>query len=91
MIYQIAGAAIIVTSIICGTWYAVTVRRENEKNRVREQRERKARNERIMHSELLKMYEDECQRRLAAETRMGVYEHQLKRAREQMAKVIIGK
>ena len=91
MIDQIAGIVIVTVSLVCGTWYAVTVRKQKADEDSKERAERKARNERIMNSELWKMYEDECQRRLAAETKAGVYEHQLKRAREQMAKVFFGK
>ena len=83
MIYQIAGLVIFVTCAFCGTWYAVTVRRDAEKNKERVRRQREARNERMYNNEAMSLYEDERQRRIAAETREGIKDDQLKRARKE--------
>lgn len=47
--------------------------------------------QRIYESNTWNLYEDERQKRIAAETKVRVYKDQLKRAREQMEKVKIGK
>lgn len=91
MIYQIAGLVIVVTSAVCATWYFTTIRRE----RLNTQREmakiRAASTERMYNNHVWDMYEAERQQRKAAETKVGILQHQLDRAREQMAKVKIGK
>lgn len=83
MIYQIAGLVIFVTCAFCGTWYAVTVRRDAEKNRERVRRQREARNERVYSNGSMSLYEDERQRRIAAETMVGIRDDQLKRTRKE--------
>jgi hypothetical protein len=45
---------------------------------------------RMVENNILEMYESERQRRIAAETKCGIYQHQLDRAKQQMAKVKIG-
>lgn len=87
MVVQIGGIVILTVSIICGTWYAVTVRQMADAKAAESKKRREARNERIFNNEALSLYEDERQRRMALETRLGIVEHQLKRAKEQMAKI----
>lgn len=87
MVVQIGGIILLTTALICGTWYAVTVRQMADKKAQDARKRREARNERIFNNEALSLYEDEKQRRMALETRIGIVEHQLARAKEQMAKV----
>lgn len=87
MVVQIGGIVILTVSIICGTWYAVTVRQMADKKAAEAKKRREAQNERIFNNEALSLYEDERQRRMALETRLGIVEHQLKMAKEQMAKI----
>lgn len=89
MIVQIGGIVILTTALICGTWYAVTVRQMADKKAQDARKRREARNERIFNNEAISLYEDEKQRRMALETRIGIIENQLARAREQMSKVKI--
>lgn len=83
MIYQIAGTVLVSVCIICFTWYAVTVRRDAEKNKERVRRQREARNERVYSNGSMSLYEDERQRRIAAETMVGIRDDQLKRSRKE--------
>lgn len=87
MVVQIGGIIILTVSIICGTWYMVTVRQMADKKAAEAKKRREARNERIFNNEALSLYEDERQRRIALETRIGIVEHQLARAKEQMSKI----
>lgn len=89
MILQIAGIVIVTVSIICGTWYAVTVRSQKEKAAQNARRARQERNEREFNNEWMILYEEEKQRRIDAETRERIAKDQLRRAREQMSKVKI--
>lgn len=89
MIYQIAGIVIVTVSILCGTWYAVTLKQTQAKERKDALKRREARNERIFSNEAMMLYEDEKQRRIEAETKCFIYQRQLKMAREQMARVKI--
>lgn len=83
MIYQIAGTVLISVCIICFTWYRVTVRRDNQKNHDNECERRNAHNERMMSNNSMMLYEDERQRRIAAETNVGIRDDQLKRSRKE--------
>lgn len=83
MIYQIAGTVLVSVCIICFTWWAVTVRRDAEKNRERVRRQRDAHNERMFNNGSMSLYEDERQRRIAAETMVGIRDEQLKRTRKE--------
>ena len=89
MVIQIGGIVILTVSIICGTWYAVTIRKMEDKKAAEAKKRREARNERIFNNDALSLYEDEKQRRMALETRLGIVEHQLAMAKEQMAKIKI--
>ena len=91
MIYQIAGLVIVVTSAICATWYFTTIRREKLNTQREMTKVRAAATERMVNNGVWKLYEDERQKRLAAETQIGILKNQLNRAREQMSKVKIGK
>lgn len=83
MIYQIAGTILVSVCIICFTWYAVTVRRDAEKNRERVRKQREARNERVYNNGSMSLYEDERQRRIAAETKCGIYQQQIERTKKE--------
>lgn len=91
MIYQIAGLVILVTSAVCATWYFTTIRREKLNTQREMVKIRAASTERMVNNGVWKLYEDEHQKRHEAETRIGILENQLARAREQMSKVKIGK
>ena len=91
MIYQIAGLVITVTAAVCGTWYMTTTRREKLNTQREMAKVRAASTERIFNNHVWEMYEAERQKRIAAETQVGILRHQLARAHEQMAKVKIGK
>ena len=86
MIYQIAGLVIVTTCIICATWYIVTLRQTQARQSADAKKRREARNERIISNDAWTLYEEERQRRIEAETKCGIYQRQLKMAREQMAK-----
>lgn len=88
MIYQIAGTVIISISIICFTWYRVTVRRDKQKNHDNECKRRDAHNERMFSNNSMMLYEDERQRRIAAETREGIARDQLKRSRHENERLL---
>lgn len=90
MIYQIIGAIIFVTCAVCGTWYVCAWYTEKSKTERAESAARISATKRIVENNILEMYEAERQRRIAAETKCGIYQHQLERARQQMAKVKIG-
>lgn len=90
MIYQIIGAIIFVTCAVCGTWYLCAWYTEKQKTERMVAERRMAATERMVENNILEMYEAERQRRIAAETKCGIYQHQLERAKQQMAKVKIG-
>lgn len=83
MIYQIAGTVLISVCIICFTWYRVTVRRDNQKNHDNECERRNAHNERMMSNNSMMLYEDERQRRIEAETKCGIFQHQADRLKKE--------
>lgn len=87
MIYQIAGTVIVSVSIICFTWWLTTKQREERQKDSEDKRVRAAATEKITANQAWMMYEDEHNRRIAAETKVGILETQLKRARDQMGKV----
>ena len=91
MIYQIAGIVIVVTSAVCATWYFTTIRREKLNTQREMAKIRAASTERMYNNHVWEMYENERQQRKAAETKVGILQDQLKRAREQMAKVNLHK
>ena len=91
MVVQIGGIVILTVSIICGTWYAVTVRQMRIKAEQERTDKRNAHYERMNKYNWSALYEDERQRRIDAETREQIAKDQLRRAREQMATVKIGK
>ena len=83
MILQIAGTVILTTVIICATWYATTLRKEQTKRRDFMRKEREQRNERLYKDNTFALYKDEEQRRIDAETRIGIVQDQLRRARNE--------
>lgn len=84
---QICGTILIGLCLICLTWYGVTLMQMKAQKAEDARKRREARNERIFHDRALSLYEDERQRRIALETRIGIVEHQLARAKDQMSKV----
>lgn len=82
MVIQIAGAVVLVTSIICLTWYMT----EREKAQAKERKEslslRESRNKRVFENEAMALYLDEKQRRIAAETKCGILQTQLNEPRK---------
>lgn len=80
---QIIGTILISVSLICGTWYAVTVRKIKSNEERKARRERNAHNERIANNESLALYQEEKTRRESAETLTGIYKEQLRRARNE--------
>ena len=87
MIYQIAGTIIVSISIVCFTWWLTTKQREERKKDSDDLSIRIASNEKLAVNRAWAMYEDERNRRIAAETKVGILETQLSRARDQMGKV----
>lgn len=83
MIYQIAGTVILSISIICFTWWAVTVRRDKQRDHETECKRRNAHNERMMSNNSMMLYEDERQRRIEAETKCGIFQHQADRLKKE--------
>lgn len=83
MIYQIAGTVIVTTCIVCFTWYMVTMRKEKQAAAERERKDRQARNERLFSDQSLALYQYEAAKRKEAETREGIAQNQLKRARSE--------
>lgn len=81
MIYQISGLVLVTVSIICFTWYMVTLKQMQMKADARKRREQAAKNERLFNNNAMGLYEDERTRREAAETKVGILERQLKLAR----------
>ena len=81
MIYQIAGTVILAVSIICGTWYLVTLKQMQMKADARKRHERIEKYDRTFNNNAIGLYEDERTRREAAETKVGILERQLKLAR----------
>lgn len=88
MIYQIAGTVIISISIICFTWWAVTSKRDKQKNHDNECKRRDAHNERMMSNNSMMLYEDERQRRIEAETKCGIVQHQLQRTKKENERLL---
>ncbi len=88
MIYQIAGTVLVCVCIICFTWWAVTVRRDKQKKHETECKRRNAHNERMFSNNSMMLYEDERQRRIAAETREGIARDQLKRSRHENERLL---
>ena len=74
MTIQICGTAILITAIICTTWYVTMLRRDRERKADEIRNIRFARNERIYNNGTMGLYEDEVQRRIAAETKVGIKE-----------------
>lgn len=98
MIDKIVGAVIISASIIAASALAVEgirsfaeMRRTKRISESQERMQRAEMTQRIFESNTFRMYEEERQGRIAAETKVGILQSQLKRAREQMAQVKIGK
>ena len=83
MVYQIAGTVLLTASLICGTWYAVTIQKEREKARIQERREREARNKRTFENESLALYQDELTRRRDAEAQVKLQKELLRRSRNE--------
>lgn len=79
MVIQIAGAALIGIAMVCGTWYAVTMKKLNAKKQAEARRQRMAHNERIYGDSSLALYRSEETRRQDAEVRIGILNEQIRR------------
>lgn len=91
MIIQIAGAVVLTASVIMTGLYITEIRRVKLTTASRERMQRAEHDQRVFENNAIMMYEHERQRRIDAETKVGILQHQLKRAREQMDKIKIGK
>lgn len=91
MIIQIAGAVVLTASVIMAGLYFTEIRRVKLIAESRERMQRAEHDQRVFENNAIVMYEHERQRRIDAETKVGILQHQLKRAREQMDKIKIGK
>lgn len=89
MLIQIGGIILLSVSLICLTWYMVTLIKIHTRATQAATDKRNAHNERMTKANWSALYEDERQRRIDAETRERIAKYQLRRAREQMAKVSI--
>lgn len=89
MIIQIGGIILLSVSLICLTWYMVTLKKIQTRATQTATDKRNAHTERMNKDNWSALYEDERQRRIDAETRERIAKDQLRRAREQMAKVNI--
>lgn len=69
MIIQIGGIVILTTSIICLTWWTTANKRLEAQRADDARKQRQSRNKAVFENEALMLYEDEKQRRIAAETR----------------------
>lgn len=87
MLIQIGGIILLSVSIICLTWYGVTLKKIQTKATQTATDKRNAHTERMTQANWSALYEEEKQRRIDAETREQIAKDQLRRAREQMAKV----
>lgn len=86
---QICGLCVVIVSIICGTvllykWLKIKAERDKQ-----ERAARLLQTENIVHDKFRLAYEDEYARRKDYEFRLKITQRELKRAREQMAKVKI--
>ena len=84
---QIIGTVLISISLICGTWYAVTVRKIKATAERKARRERNEHNERIANNESLALYQEEKTRRETAETMTGIVKDQLRRSRNEVERL----
>ena len=87
MLIQIGGIILLSVSLICLTWYMVTLKKIQTKAMQTATDKRNAHAERMTQANWSALYEEEKQRRIDAETRERIAKDQLRRAREQMAKV----
>lgn len=87
MIVQIGGIILLSVSLICLTWYMVTLKKIHTRATQTATDKRNAHTERMTQANWSALYEEEKQRRIDAETREQIAKDQLRRAREQMAKV----
>ena len=89
MLIQIGGIILLSVSLICLTWYGVTLKKIQTKATQTATDKRNAHTERMNKDNWSALYEDERQRRIDAETREKIAKDQLRRAREQMATMMI--
>lgn len=86
---QLAGIVLLATCTVCLTWLVVTRWKMQAKAEQTKTDKRNAHTERMTRANWSSLYEEERQRRIDAETREKIAKDQLRRAREQMAKVKI--
>ena len=89
MLIQIGGIILLSVSLICLTWYGVTLKKIQTKAMQTATDKRNAHTERMTQANWSALYEEEKQRRIDAETREQIAKDQLRRAREQMATMMI--
>jgi hypothetical protein len=89
MLIQIGGIILLSISLVCLTWLVVTRWQMQTKAEQTKTDKRNAHAERMAQANWSVLYEEEKQRRIDAETREKIAKDQLRRAREQMAKVKI--
>lgn len=91
MIIQVAGTVIVTASIIMAGFYITEVRRTKLIAANQEKMQKAEHDQRTFENNAMRLYQHERQARVAAETKVGILQDQLKRAREQMAKVNLHK
>lgn len=79
MVVQIAGAILIGISLVCGTWYAVTIKKINNRAQARARRERIEHNERVFSNGYIALYHEEEERCSGLKIRNDILNEQLKR------------
>lgn len=87
MIYQIAGTVIISTALICLTWYGCTLKRLKAQKEREARRSRYAHNEKMNETNTYSLYMSEEQRRKEAEVKIGILNDQLRRSRNEAARL----
>lgn len=91
MIIQVAGLVLVTASVIMAGFYFTEIRRTKLIAASQERMQRAEHDQRTFENNAIRMYENERQQRIEAETKRDIYKHQLDRARQQMATVKIGK
>ena len=91
MIIQVAGAVIVTACIVMAGFYFTEIRRTKLIASNQEKMQKAEHDQRTFENNAMRLYQHERQQRIAAETKVGILEDQLKRARDQMAKVKIRK
>ena len=91
MIIQVAGLVLTTVALAGAALYFTEIRRAKLIAASQERMQRAEHDQRTFECNAIRLYESERQGRIAAETKVGILQSQLKRAREQMAKVNLHK